>query len=238
MRSSKVRALVESCVIVALVTAARPAGADVEQVRPVPSGLNGFFGDCPRPQRTTLLEWSRHPGQGRHRAGTTGPHLRRTSFHDPGSGASIRTLGGLLDVSNWVDAPGFGEGPKGVRADLGSDGALVFQITLNGCKAVGFGIGTGLSNVPRRVDARGARFRVSAYRGESGSTLLFSRTVDLREKVDSVWLTLSSNHRITRIVVREIGARSGGTALADQYFTDVMGCDCLKTRAAMPARAE
>lgn len=225
-------------VLLALAGGSQAAEAAISVSKPLQSGLNAFVGHCPRPRRTTLFDWSAFPGQGNHVPGDVGNHLRQMSFENGPVGASIRSLSGhVLDIANWVDGPGFGADPN-AQADLGIDDVESFELTVTGCRQIGFGISTGQGNVDSQVDGNGARFLVEVYRRVGDTTPFLTQEFDVGPGADAVWVTVASARRFKKVIVREIGRNGVGPAISDQYFTNILGCHCAKVGEVGPPRPD
>ncbi len=219
--------LVLRIALAAALLCSSPAFAEITLLtsRPLAQGYRLFVGHCGRSGPITLFNWNSFPDQSHHRLGRVDPQYSASILQQPGTSNRAYRVTGNLVVANWIDADGFGTGPKWGSADLGVNDKESFNLSLAaGYRSVGFGVITGMTNAkPSQVDKQGASFEVTAYNALGG--LLGTRTFELRRgKVDAVWVTVGSLTPIRRLSIREAGMAQTPASLKDQYFTNILGC--------------
>jgi hypothetical protein len=171
------------------------------------------------------FDWASFFAPGAHQRGFYRPSIQSSSLSVRLPDGTVHTVRsapepgvGTLHLANWVDAPGF-DGPNGsAAAELAVDGVESFQLIFGTeLRSVGFGVITGVSNVPNDVDLRGAEFLIRAYDG--AGVPLGSFTLQLAAgAIDQAWLTVTSDVPFRKLEVLEIGNRS----IQDQYFTNML----------------
>lgn len=143
-------------------------------------------------------------------SGALGPLAGGGVQTDPATGSSVA---GNLATANWIEGPGFNDGPGGVGPELAISGPEDFTFTFSGpVTRIGLAIATGLGNLPHEFDHLGAVFNLTASNGDTGVLTL----------VDSgsgyaAWVTIASATPFTSLSFFEPSRN-----IQDQYFGDVL----------------
>ncbi|WP_309606285.1 PEPxxWA-CTERM sorting domain-containing protein [Phenylobacterium sp.] len=143
-------------------------------------------------------------------SGALGPLAGGGVQIDPATGSSVS---GNLATANWIEGPGFNDGPGGVGPELAISGPEDFTLTFFGpVTRIGLTIATGLGNLPHEFDHLGAVFNLTASNGDTGVLTLVDSGAGY-----SAWVTITSATPFSSLTFFEPSRN-----IQDQYFGDVL----------------